>query len=180
MSHRMRSLKRGLLTISLQWLGARASSRERRLCVTKNAPYACRNFHACAFTRFQKLQQLGRVQIAERAPRSSRAKQAGPDLSGQRCCKLRLNYCLYWQRRLESCSSSSSQQRGWSARMATHWSSHLPTCSAWHRCPHVSSSAKDSFKTFTGARSCQPHHSHFSHGRQNRRSSFCREDLLIL
>ena len=32
----------------------------------------------------------------------------------------------------------------------------------------------DSFKKFTGARSRRPHHSHFSHGRQHRRSSFCR------
>ena len=47
--------------------------------------------------------------------------------------------------------------------------------------PYVSSLANDSFKTFTGARSCRPHHSHFSHGRQNRRSSFCsaRGDNLV-
>ena len=63
---------------------------------------------------------------------------------------------------------------GWSARMATRWSSHGPECSLRYRSLHVSSSANDSFKTFTrtGARSRQPHHSHFSHGRQNRRSSF--------
>ena len=73
----------------------------------------------------------------------------------------------------ESCSTSSSLQRGWSARMAARWSSHRPACSIRYRSPHVSSSASDSFKTITGARSRRLHHSHFSHGRQNRRSSFC-------
>ena len=96
------------------------------------------------------------------------------------CCKLRCNYCLYWQSRLESCSSSSSLQRGWSARMATSWSNHRPACSIRYRSPHVSSSANDSFKTFTGPRSCRPHHSHFSHGRENR--TFCsgRGDNLVI
>ena len=32
--------------------------------VAKKAPYACGNFHACAFTRFQKPQQLGWARIA--------------------------------------------------------------------------------------------------------------------
>ena len=59
-------------------------------------------------------------------------------------------------------------------RMATRWSSHHPACSVRYQSLHVSSSANDSFKKFTGARSRRPHHSHFSHGRQNRRSSFCR------
>ena len=62
--------------------------------VIKNAPYACGNFHACAFTRFQKPQQLGRARIAERARRSSRAQRGGPNLSGQLCCKLRLKLLL--------------------------------------------------------------------------------------
>ena len=86
------------------------------------------------------------------------------------------NYCWWinWQRRLESWSSSSSLQRGWSARIATRWSSHHPACSIRYQSLHVSSPANDSFKKFTGARSRRPHHSHFSHGRQNRRSSFCR------
>ena len=78
------------------------------------------------------------------------------------------------QRRPESWSSSSSLQRGWSARMATRYSSHRPAWSIWYRSLHVSSSANDSFKKFTGARSRRPHHSHVSHGWQNRRSSFCR------
>ena len=41
------------------------------------------------------------------------------------------NYCwlINWQRRLESWSSSLSLQKGWSARMATRWSSHHPACS---------------------------------------------------
>ena len=63
-------------------------------------------------------------------------------------------------------------QKGWSARIATHWSSHRPACSVWYRSLHVSSSADESF-FFTGTRSRRPHHSHFSHGRQNCRSSFC-------
>ena len=58
--------------------------------------------------------------------------------------------------------------------MATRWSSHRPACSIRYRTLHVSSSANDSFKKFMGACSRRPHHSHFSHGRQNRRSSFCR------
>ena len=62
--------------------------------VTKNAQYACENFHACALTRFQKPQQVSRAWIAERARQSSRAQQAGPNLSGQRCCKLRLKLLL--------------------------------------------------------------------------------------
>ena len=32
--------------------------------ITKNAPYAWGNFHACAITRCQKPQQLGRARIA--------------------------------------------------------------------------------------------------------------------
>ena len=60
----------------------------------QECPYACGNFHACAFTRFQKPQQLGRARIAERARRLSSAQRAGPDLSGQRCCKLRLKLLL--------------------------------------------------------------------------------------
>ena len=51
-----------------------------------------------------------------------------------------------------------------SARMATRWSSHRPSLSIWYRSLHVSSSANDSVKTFTGAHSRRPHHSHFSHG----------------
>ena len=85
------------------------------------------------------------------------------------------NYCWWinWQRRFESWSSSSSLQRGWSAIIATRWSSPLAACSIRYHSLHVSSSANDSLKKFTGARSRRPHHSHFSHGRQNRRSSFC-------
>ena len=61
--------------------------------------------------------------------------------------------CLYWQRRRESCSSSSSLQRGWSARMATRWSSHRLACPIRYRYVHVSSPANDSFRTFMGGRS---------------------------
>ena len=44
--------------------------------------------YACAITRFQKPQQLGRCM--DRALITSRAQRADPDLSGQRCCKLLL------------------------------------------------------------------------------------------
>ena len=82
---------------------------------------------------------------------------------------------INWQRRLESWSSSSSLQSGWSPRMVTRWSSHHPACSIRYQSLHVSSSANDPFKNYTGAPlpSTSPP-SHFSHGRQNRRSSFCR------
>ena len=46
------------------------------------------------------------------------------------------------------------------------------------RSPHVSSSANDSFKKFTGACSRLPHHSHFSHGRAAGRR-FVREEVRI-
>ena len=62
--------------------------------ITKNAPYAWGNFHACAFTRFQKPQQLGRAWIACSSIVTSRAQRAEPDLNGQRCCKLRLKLLL--------------------------------------------------------------------------------------
>ena len=44
--------------------------------VTKNAPYTCGNFHACAITRFQKPQQLGRVRTACSSIGTSRAQRA--------------------------------------------------------------------------------------------------------
>ena len=128
----------------------------------------------------QKLQQLSwawRGQRARRSPRAQRAEtqsQHSPALLQTAAETTAACWWINWQRRLESWSSSSSLQRGWSARMATRWSSHHPACSIRYQSLHVSSSANDSFKKFTGARSRRPHHSHFSHGRQNRRSSFCR------
>ena len=56
--------------------------------ITKNAPYAWGNFYACAITKFQKPQQLGRARIACSSIGTSRELRAEPDLSGQRCCKL--------------------------------------------------------------------------------------------
>ena len=147
--------------------------------ITKNAPYAWGNFHACAVTRFQKPQQLswaGRSQHARRSPRAQRAETRSqqPALLQTAAETTAACWWIYWQRRLESWSSSSSLQRGWSARMATRWSSHHPACSIRYQSLHVSSSANDFFKKFTGARSRRPHHWHFSHGWQNRSSSFCR------
>ena len=148
-------------------------------CITKNAPYSWRNFHACAITRFQKPQQLDRARIRDSVlvdhhARASRSPSPISAASAVASCGW--NYCWWinWQRRLESWSSSSSLQRGWSATMATHWLSHCPACSIRYQSLHVFSSANDSFKKFTGARFRRPHHSHFWHGRQNRRSSFCR------
>ena len=85
------------------------------------------------------------------ARRSSRhvLSELGPILAASAVASCGWNY---WQRRLESCSSSLSLQRGWSARMATRWSSHRPACSIRYRSPRVSSSADDSFKTFAGGR----------------------------
>ena len=48
--------------------------------------------------------------------------------------------------------------------MATRWWSHHPACSIRYQSLHVSSSANDSLKKFTGAHSRRPHHSPFSHG----------------
>ena len=62
--------------------------------IIRNAPYAWGNFHACAFTRFQKPQQLGRARIARSSIVTSRTQRAKPDLSGRRCCKLRLKLLL--------------------------------------------------------------------------------------
>ena len=125
--------------------------------VTKNAPYICGNFYACAITRFQKQQQLGRALTACSSIVTSRAQRAWPRSAASAVASCGWNY---WQRRLDSCSSSSSLQRGWSARMATRWSSHRPACSIRYRSPHVSSSANDSrsFKKFLGARSRRPPH----------------------
>ena len=130
----------------------------------------------------QKPQQLswaGRGQRARLSPRAQQAETRSqqPALlqtAAETTSALSCGWWINWQRRLESWSSSSSLQRGWSARMATGWSSHHPACSIRYQSLHVPSSANDSFKKFTGARSRRPHHSHFSHGRQNRRSSFCR------
>ena len=99
----------------------------------------------------------------------SRTQRVKPDRSSKRCYNLRLKLLA----KEEGCSSSSSLQTSWSARMATRWSIHRPTCSIRYRSSHVSSSANDSFKRFAGARSHHPHHSDFLHGRQNCRSSFC-------
>ena len=86
-------------------------------------PYACGNFHAWAFTRFQKPEQLGRARTACSSIVTWRAQRAGPRSATSAAASCGW---IYWQRRLESCSSSSSLQRGWSARMATRWSSHRP------------------------------------------------------
>ena len=85
-------------------MASQQSERERSSCwvvrpmnyvhldfITKNAPYSWGNFHACAITRFQKPQQLGRARIACSSIITCAAE---PDLSGQRCCKLRLKLLL--------------------------------------------------------------------------------------
>ena len=156
------------------------------VCLLSNHHQEC-PIHLGKFSRMRNYSisktataELGRARLACSSINTCACSEPRPNLSSERCCKLRLKLLLVdqltdnWQRRLESWSSSSSLQRGWSARMATRWSSHHPACSIRYQSLHVSSSANDSFKKFTGARSRRPHHSHFSHGRQHRRSSFCR------
>ena len=65
---------------------------------TKNAPYAWGNFRACAITRFQKPQQLswaGHGWLACSSINLTCAAGPIPDLSSQRCCKLRLKLLLH-------------------------------------------------------------------------------------
>ena len=113
----------------------------------------------------------------ERQASTSRVQRAGPDLSGQRCSKLRLKLLPCSTGEEEGCSSSSSLQRGWSARMGTRWSSHHAACSIRYRSPHVSSSVNDSFLrapacvALTGSPFAR--FAGRNHGRQNRKSSFC-------
>ena len=52
--------------------------------VAKKAPYACGNFHACAFTRFQKPQQLGRARIACSCPRATASRASAVASCGGR------------------------------------------------------------------------------------------------
>ena len=105
---------------------------------------------------------------------TSRAQRAGPNRSGQRCCKLRLKLLPCSTGEEEGCSSSSLLQTGWCARMATRWSSHHPACSIRYQSPHVSSSANDFF-LWAPARVVLTTHTFAGryHGRQNRRSPFC-------
>ena len=98
---------------------------------------------------------------ARRSSRAQRASEPSPISSSAASAAASCGW-NYW-RRLESWSPSSSLPRGWSARMATRWSSHRPARSIRYQSLHVSSSANNSFKEFTGARSRRPHHSHFSH-----------------
>ena len=140
--------------------------------ITKNAPYSWGNFHACAITRFQKPQQLGRSRIACSLIITCAAE---PDLSGQRCCKLRLKLLLVDQ--LAEKTWKLIAEVVTTKRLVCKNGHSLvdppsrPACSIRYQSLHVSLSVNDSFKKFTGARSRRPH---FSHGRQNRRSSFCR------
>ena len=78
----------------MQWPRPSHDSWPRMQHITKNAPYAWGNFHACAITIFQKPQQLGRARIACSSIATSRAQRVEPDLSSQRCCKLRLKLLL--------------------------------------------------------------------------------------
>ena len=137
--------------------------------VAEKAPYTCRNFYACAFTRFQKPQQLGRarracslrhVRIAASRARSQQPAllQAVAETAGEE----------------ESCSSSSSLQSGWSARMATRWSSHRLACSIRYRSLHVSLPANDSCDGLLASPSTL-FAGGYLQGRQNHKSSFCSE-----
>ena len=79
--------------------GLRIGEKKGGGVITKNAPYAWGNFHACAITRFQKPQQLSWAGRGLRARRSTRAQlrsEPTPNLmiSSQCCCKLRLKLLL--------------------------------------------------------------------------------------
>ena len=123
-------------------------------CVTKNVPYACENFHACAFTRFQKTATAGPGTESVLIDCHITCAASRAWFHAQRPALLQAAVETTGEE--ESCLSSSSLQRGWSARMATRWSSHRPACSIRYRSPHVSSLANDSFKKFTGACSRRP------------------------
>ena len=102
-----------------------------------------------------------------------RAQRAGPnlhDISGQCCCKLQLKL-LAWQRRklfIEFVTAKRLVCKNGHSLVE-------PPSRVFYT---VSVSAylfvgERFFHMLTGARSRRPHRSHFSHGRQNRRSSFC-------
>ena len=55
---------------------------------TKNAPYAWGNFHACAIIRLTATPGPGAASVL--VDRHVTWQRAEPDLSDQRCCKLRL------------------------------------------------------------------------------------------
>ena len=84
--------------------------------ITKNAPYVWGNFHACAITIFQKPQQLGRARIACSSIATSESEPSPrPDLSGQRCCKLRLRLLLH------VCSGSTGKEDLKADRRVRHY-----------------------------------------------------------
>ena len=141
--------------------------------ITKNAPYAWGNSHACAFTSFQKPQQLGRVWIACSSIVTSRAQWAEPDLNGQRCCKLRLKLLLVakktWKLIVEFVTTKRLVcKNGHSLVEPPSRVFYTVSVSA---CLFVGNRF---FQKVYGPRSRRPHHLHFSHGSQNRRLSFCR------
>ena len=70
---------------------ARSMSRHQSSCFCLRhrceCLHTCGNFYARTYTRSEKPQQLGR---ARSVLLTSHAQRAGPNLSGQHCCKLRL------------------------------------------------------------------------------------------
>ena len=116
----------------------------------QEGPIHLGKFDACAITTFQKPQHLGGPDSMLVDSHVTCAASAGPDLSGQRGCSCGGNYCwsINRQRRLGNRKLivefvTTMIQRGWSARMATRWLSHRPSCSIRNWSLHVSSLANN-------------------------------------
>ena len=148
--------------------------------ITKNAPYAWGNFRACAITRFQKPQQLSWAGPGYRTRRSTRAQWAR-DRDPISAASALL------QTAAETTASGSTGKEDLKAdRRVRHYKevglqewplagrANIPRvlygislCMSLRRRTIL-------LKSLRAPRSRRPQHSHFSHGRQNRRSSFCR------
>ena len=130
------------------------------------------------FTHAQSLNLKNRNSWAGRARRSPRALQRAEPARSQRAvvaCKLRLKLLL----------ADQPAKKTWKLIVEFVTTKRL-VCQNGHSLVEppsrvvygiglcMSLRRNDSFKKFTGARSRGSHHSHFSHGWQNRRSSFCR------
>ena len=101
--------RRTKLIVCWNSFGQQCPSSVKWYIITKNAPYAWGNFHACAITRFQKPQQLswaGRGQRARQLPRAQRAETRSqqPGLLQTAAETTAACWWTNWQRRLESWS----------------------------------------------------------------------------
>ena len=157
-----------IFSSSFRWGSLRALI--RAFDITKNAPYAWGNFRACAITRFQKPQQLswaGRGQRARCSSINTCAVGPRPDLSSQRCCKLRLKLLLVdstgkedlkADRRVRHYKEVGLQEWPLAGRATIPRVLYgISLCMSLRRRTILSKSLR------APARSRRPHHSHFSH-----------------